>query len=83
MQLLLGSLSNDDNNSSKKVAQKVDLGCFKLHRYYSHSFILSNVGNFFQELISKGMYLSSQNCFPVFVSSLKHEIRKFYIRVMQ
>ena len=24
------------------------------------------------------MYISSQNCFPVFVSSMKHEIRKSY-----
>ena len=27
MQLLLGSLNNDDLNSSENVAQKVDLGC--------------------------------------------------------
>ena len=58
----------------------MSLCCFKLHRYYSHSFISSNIGDFFRSWFQNElMYLSSQNCFPVFMSSIKHEIRMFYI----
>ena len=43
------------------VTQKVNLRCFKLvHRPCSNSFNLSIVGDCFQELKSKGLFLSPQ-----------------------
>ena len=43
------------------VTQKENSRCFKLvHRPYSNSFNLSNVGDCFQELKSKELFLSSQ-----------------------
>ena len=48
---------------------------------------MSNVGDFFQELNSKGLYLSSrkekENCCLVFTSSRKREIKKFHVVVVQ
>ena len=46
--LVTGSLSNDDGNGSENVTQKVNSCCFKLHRSYSNSLNLSNVGEFFR-----------------------------------
>ena len=71
------------------VTQKVNSRCFKLvHRPYSNSFHLSNVGDCFQELKSKGLYLSSQkekeNRCLVFTYVLhKREIRKTDVVVVQ
>ena len=52
-----------------------------------NSFNLTNVGDFFQELNSKGLHLSSQkekeDCCGVFTSSIKREIRKFHAAVVQ
>ena len=50
--------------------------------------IFSNVGvSFFQELNFKGTYISSrkekENHFVVLTSSIKREIRKFYVAVVQ
>ena len=41
---MIGILSN--SNGSENVTQKVKLCCFQLHRPYSNSFNLSNVGDF-------------------------------------
>ena len=77
----LGSLRNDDGNSSENVTQKVNSRCFKLHRSYCNSFNLFNVGDFFQELNSKGLYLSSErekeNRCHVFSSSKKVKLGSF------
>ena len=83
----IGSLSNDDGHGSENVTQKVNSRCFKLHRSYSNSFNLSNVGDFFQEMNYKGLHLSSQKekeigC-HVFSSSIKREIRQFHAVVVQ
>ena len=81
--LSIEGLSNNGGNGSENVTQKVNLSCFKLYRSYSISFNLSNVVDFFlQELISEGLYLSSQkekgsSCL-VITSSIKREIRKFH-----
>ena len=80
--LTIEGLSNNGGDGSKNVAQKVNLSCFKLYRSYSISFNLSNVVDFFQELNSEGLYLSSQRekrsrCQVVITSSMKREIRKF------
>ena len=49
----LGSLSNHDGNGSQTVTQKVrNSRRYKLHRSYSNSFNLSNVGDFFRSWIS-------------------------------
>ena len=40
-------LKHNDGNGSENVTQKVNSSCFKLHRSYSNSFNLSNVGDFF------------------------------------
>ena len=59
--------------------------CLKLHHSYCNSFNLSNVGILFQELNSKGLYLSQQkekeNRRLVFPSSTQHEIRTFHVFV--
>ena len=34
--------------------------CFEIHHSSSMSFNLSNIGEFFLELVSKGMYLNSK-----------------------
>ena len=62
-------------------------GCLKLHRSYSNSFHLSNVGDFFQKLNSKGPCHSSEKeieilCL-VFMSSVRREIRQFQVVVVQ
>ena len=62
-------------------------GCFILHRSYSNSFSLSNVGDFFQKLNSKGPCHSSEKeieilCL-VFMSSVRREIRQFQVVVVQ
>ena len=44
---ILGSLSNNDGKGYENVTQKVKSRCFKLYRFYSISFNLSNVGIFF------------------------------------
>ena len=80
--LTIEGLSNNGGNGSENVTQKVNLSCFKLYRSYSIPFNLSNVVDFFQELNSEGLYLSSQKekgsrCL-VITSSIKREIRKFH-----
>ena len=62
-------------------------GCFILHRSYSNSFNLSNVGDFFQKLNSKGPCHFSEKeiesrCL-VFTSSVRREIRQFQVVVVQ
>ena len=71
------------------VTQKVNLRCFKLvHRPYSNSFNLSIVGDCFQELKSKGLFLSSQKekenrCLVFTYVFHKREIRKIHVVVVQ
>ena len=54
---------------------------------YFNSFNLSNAGDFFQELNSKGLYLSSrkekENRCLMFTSSINREIRKFQVVFVQ
>ena len=49
--VILGSFSNHDGNGRKNVSHKVNSRCFKLHRSYSNSLNLSNVGDFFRSWI--------------------------------
>ena len=53
------TLTNEDDNGGENFTQKQDSHCFKFHRSYSKSSSLSQVGDFFQELNSKGQYLTS------------------------
>ena len=68
----------------RKRHLEVNLRFFKLYRAYS---ILSNIGNFFLELSSRGLYQSSgkekESCCLVFPSSTKREIRHFHVVVVQ
>ena len=62
-------------------------GCLKLHCSYFNSFNLSNVGDFFQKLNSKGpCHISEKEiesrCL-VFTSSVKREIGQFQVVVVQ
>ena len=41
---LLGTLRSEDGDGRKNVAEKVNLHSFNLHRNYSKSLTLSNVG---------------------------------------
>ena len=46
VQLTSGKVSNDDGEGNKNVTRSLNLHRFKLHRYNSTSFNLSNVANF-------------------------------------
>ena len=68
----------------RKRHLEVNLRFFKFSRAYS---ISSNIGNFFWELSSRGLYQSSgkekESCCLVFPSSTKREIRHFHVVVVQ
>ena len=66
--------------------------CFNTHPSFSMSHLvqfvnLSNVGDFFLELYSRGLYLGLkkelQNRCLVFTSSTNREIRKFHVVIVQ
>ena len=58
--MVMGRLSNGNGNGREDVTQEVNSCFFKLHCSYPSSFNLSNDGYFFfQELNSKGLYVSS------------------------
>ena len=44
MQSVLGTLRSEDGDGSENVAEKVNSRSFNLHRDYSKSLTLSNVG---------------------------------------
>ena len=44
--LELGTLSNDNDNSSENVAKKINLRSFELNRVYLDPHNMSNVGDF-------------------------------------
>ena len=68
----------------RKRHLEVNLRCLKFYRAYS---ISSNVGNFFLEVSSRGLYRSSgkekESCFLVFPSSTNREIRHVHVVVVQ
>ena len=43
--MILGTLSKDDDDSSKNVGKKMNLRSFKLNRVYLDRLKMSNVGN--------------------------------------
>ena len=69
---------------NKNVTLKVNSHCFILHRSYSISFNLSNVGEIFWSCIRKLRKRKRKFC-VVFTYSRKkaHEIRKFFVTVVQ
>ena len=84
--ILLGSLSNDNRNGSKNAIQKwirVVLNFIALNP----TPLIWQMLAIFQEWNSKWLYLSSQkqkeNCCLVSTSSIKQEIRKISMVVMQ
>ena len=86
---VIESLSNKegDGYGNENVTQKVNLRFLNLYRACSISFNSSNLGNFFLELNSKGLYQSSRNekesCCLVWPSSTKREIMQFHDVVVQ
>ena len=44
--VVLGTLSNNDDDGSENVAKKMNLRSFKLNRVYLDSLNMSNVGDF-------------------------------------
>ena len=70
-----------DDNKTKTSLKKL-IRCFILHRSYSVSFNLSNVGEIFWSCIRR---LRKRKFCVVFTYSRKkaHEIRKFYVTVVQ
>ena len=68
----------------RKRHLELNLRCLKFYRAYS---ISSNVGNFFLEVSSRGLYQSSGkekgSCFLVFPSSTNREIRHVHVVVVQ
>ena len=86
--MVVGSLSNDDGNGRENVTQKVNSRCFKLHCSYPNSFNFSNNGYFFfRSWILKGCMCEftkgKKNRFLVFTSSIKREIGKVHVVVVQ
>ena len=59
----LGSLSNRDGDADGKenATLKVNSRCFKLHHYYSISFDLSDVGEYFKGLYAAGSKTGNEN----------------------
>jgi len=78
------SVKQQRRRRRRKRHLQVNLRCFKLYRAYS---ISSNIGNFFLELISRGLYQSSgtenESCCLVFPSSTNREIRHVHVVVVQ
>ena len=78
----LGSLSNHDGNGSQTVTQKVpNSRCYKLHRSYSNSFNLSNVGDFFRSWIyNPGQKSLGQCCnIHIFLSFLASLLKQYIL----
>ena len=44
--VVIGSLSNDEDDAGENFPWKVNLRCFKIHGSYSMSFNLSNICDF-------------------------------------
>ena len=84
--ILLGSLSSDNRNGSKNATKKWIRVVLNFIAFIPTPLIWQMLA-IFQELNSKGLYLSSQkqreNCHLVFASSIKCEIRKIRVVVMQ
>ena len=45
--LLIGTLSEDDDDGSENAGKKINLRSFKLHRVYLDPFNMSNAGDFY------------------------------------
>ena len=89
----MGRLFDNRELSSKKShpnTQKVNSRCFKLHRSFYNSLDLSNAHDFFPGVefqrtvskLTKTKRKSVVRCL-VFTSSIKREIRKFHVVVVQ
>ena len=84
--ILLGSLSNDNGSGSENATQKWIHVVLNFIALIPTPLIWQMLA-IFQEWNSKWLYLSSQkqkeNYCLVFASSIKHEIRKIHVVVMQ
>ena len=87
LQLVIGNLSNNDDNGTESVAKKMNLHPFQLYHIYLDALNLSNVGDFSlswilkdcKQLQKKGKFVDRR----MFTSSIKRGIRWFPIIVMQ
>ena len=71
--------------TNQNVTLKVDSHCFKLHRSYSISFNLSNVGDIFGVIFVSKFRKEKENCYVVLIYSIKRapEIRNFHVTVVR
>ena len=79
---LLCYIRDHDGNGSQTVTQKVpNSRCYKLHRSYSNSFNLSNVGDFFRSWIyNPGQKSLGQCCnIHIFLSFLASLLKQYIL----
>ena len=70
----------DDDDGSESVSWKANSRCFEIHRSYSKSFNLSNIGEFLWNWILKDCL---ENRCLEFTPSRKREIRRFHVVVVK
>ena len=86
--MLLGTLSNDDDDGSENVAKKLNLCSFKLTHVYLDPLNMSNAGDFSRSWILKILFkfkrgrkirrgMSTSNIY------IKRQIRRFHVVVVQ
>ena len=84
MQLLSGSLNNDDSNSSENVAQKVNLGCSNFIAIIPTLLFCQNyIGDFFRSWFRKEWILVHKIVFLFSWPPQNMKLESFNTRVMQ
>ena len=56
MMMMIGTLSNDDDDGSENITKKMNLRPFKLYRVHLEPLNSSNVGDFSWSRILKGLF---------------------------
>ena len=83
----IGTLRSEDRDCGENVTLKVNWRSFGVHRDYSNSVTLSNVGDFswswILEIIQVQKDWKDKEKFVLFTSPTKREIRKFRVVVVQ
>ena len=86
--MLLGTLSNDDDDGSENVAKKMNLRSFKLTHVYLDPLNMSNAGDFSWSWILNMLFKFKRgrkirrgmSTSPIYI---KRQIRRFHVVVVQ
>ena len=81
----VGSLGNDDDKSSENITKRINLHPFKLYCIYLDQLHLLNVGDLSRSWIwlYRGSKRERKICCQMFMSYIKHCIRRFCVVVVQ